>query len=346
MKLFFDIGHPAHVHYFKNLIQRVKKKGHSIIISSRDKEMAHYLLNQLNLDYYNRGRGAEGLMGKLIYTIKADIQLFRFAKHHNPDLFISFGSPYAAHVSSLLGKPHIVLDDTENASIGQFMYKPFSDVILTPDSFKKDFGKKQTRFSSYMELSYLHPNVFTPNESIFNYLNISRDQRYVLMRFVGWGAVHDIGHKGLTMDNKIKIVNEVSKYARVFISSEKELPKELKKYELKVPKHLIHHVIAYSSMFYGESATMASESAVMGVPAIYIDNEGRGYTDEQEKKYGLVFNFKETTQDQGRSIKKAVEIISNYDDVKWKIAREKLLKDKIDLTDFLEDFILGFRNKG
>ena len=344
MKLFFDIGHPAHVHYFKNLIQRVKNKDYSIVISSRDKEMAHYLLNQLDLDYYNRGRGAEGLVGKLIYTIKADIQLFRFAKHHNPDLFISFGSPYAAHVSSLLGKPHIVLDDTENASIGQFLYKPFSDVILTPDSFKKDFGKKQIRFSSYMELSYLHPNVFTPDESIFKFLNISRDQRYVLMRFVGWGAVHDIGHKGLTMDNKFKVVNEISKYAKVFISSEEELPIELQKYELKVPKHLIHHVIAYSSMFFGESATMASESAVLGVPAIYIDNEGRGYTDEQEKKYGLVSNFTESEQDQEKSIKKAIEIICSVDYERWKSARQRLLKEKIDLTSYLEDFITNYDN--
>lgn len=342
MKFFFDIGHPAHVHYFKNLIQRVKKKGHSVVISSRDKDMTHYLLNQLNLEYFNRGRGAEGLIGKIIYTIKADIQLFRFAKQYKPDLFISFGSPYAAHVSSLFRKPHIVLDDTENASIGQFMYKPFSDVILTPDSFKKDFGKKQIRFSSYMELSYLHPNVFTPSESIFDHLNIRKEQKYVLMRFVGWGALHDIGHKGLTNENKIKVVNAVSKYAKVFISSEVELPKELKKYELNVPKDLIHNVIAYSSMFYGESATMASESAVLGVPSIYIDNQGRGYTDEQEKKYGLVYNFKETQQDQEQSIKKAVEIISNDDDAKWKVARNKLLKEKIDLTNFLEDFILNY----
>ena len=345
MKFFFDIGHPAHVHYFKNLIQRLKAKGHSVIISSRDKEMAHYLLKQLNLDYYNRGRGAEGLMGKIIYTIKADIQLFRYAKYHNPDLFISFGSPYAAHVASLMGKPHIVLDDTENASIGQFLYRPFSDVILTPDSFEKDFGKKHVRFSSYMELSYLHPNVFTPDESIFNCLNISPGQQYVLMRFVGWGAVHDIGHKGLTLANKIKVVNEISKYARVFISSEKALPEELQKYELKIPKHLIHLVIAYSSMFYGESATMASESAVLGVPAIYIDNEGRGYTHEQEKKYGLVFNFTESREDQEMSINKAIEIISRYDNVKWKSAKETLLEDKIDLTSFMEDFILSSFHK-
>ncbi len=342
MKIFIDIGHPAHVHYFKNLIQRLRTKGHSVFISSRDKEMAHYLLKNLCLEYFNRGKGAEGLFGKIIYTFKTDVQLYKYAKKHSPDIFISFGSPYAAHVSSLLGKPHIVLDDTENASIGQFMYKPFSNVILTPDCFSKEFGNKQIRFPSYMELSYLHPNVFTPDESIFNHLNINSDERYIIMRFVGWGAVHDIGHSGLSIDNKMKAVSSFSKHARVFISSEAPLPPELEKYKLDIPKHLIHHALAFSSMFYGESATMASESAVLGVPAIYLDNEGRGYTDEQEHNYGLVYNYSESESDQLKSIDKGVEILKTTQNSDWFDKRAKLLNDKIDLTAFLEFFIENY----
>jgi predicted glycosyltransferase len=304
--------------------------------------MTHYLLRQLKLDYYNRGRGADGLFGKIIYTLKADAQLYKYAKQHNPDIFISFGSPYAAHVSSLLGKPHIVIDDTENASIGQFMYKPFSDVILTPDCFSKDFGSKQIRFPSYMELSYLHPAVFNPDESIFEFLQINKNDKYCVVRFVGWGAVHDFGHTGLALNNKIKTVQEFSKYGRVFISSEDELPNELKKFELNIPKHRIHDVIAFSTMFFGESATMASESAVLGVPAIYLDNEGRGYTDEQENKYGLVYNFTESELDQQKAIAKGVEILSSTERDDWSNKRANLLNDKIDLTSFFEYFIENY----
>ena len=54
--------------------------------------------------------------------------------------------------------------------------------------------------------------------------------------------------------------------------------------------------IASASLLYGESATMASEAAVLGVPAIYLDNTGRCYTREEEEKYGLVFNFTEGVQ--------------------------------------------------
>ena len=40
MKILIDIGHPAHVHLFKNLIGNLRKDGHEVIITARDKEIA------------------------------------------------------------------------------------------------------------------------------------------------------------------------------------------------------------------------------------------------------------------------------------------------------------------
>ena len=34
MRILFDIGHPAHVHYFKNLIELLKKNGNQILIQN------------------------------------------------------------------------------------------------------------------------------------------------------------------------------------------------------------------------------------------------------------------------------------------------------------------------
>jgi len=79
----------------------------------------------------------------------------------------------------------------------------------------------------------------------------------------------------------------------VFITSEKQLPEELEKFRLKLPPEDIHHLIYYATLLYGESSTMSSEAAVLGTYSIYIDDEGRGYTDEEELKYGLVFNSKQ-----------------------------------------------------
>jgi uncharacterized protein len=86
---------------------------------------------------------------------------------------------------------------------------------------------------------------------------------------------------------------------------------------------------------------MASESALLGTPAIYIDKVGRGYTNEQEEKYGLVYNFSSSEEDQQDSIKKGVAILS-ADKTAYRKKTDKLIADKINPTDFLIWFIENY----
>ena len=44
MRILFDLGHPAHVHYFKNLIKLLKKNGNQVLIVAREKDVTHSLL--------------------------------------------------------------------------------------------------------------------------------------------------------------------------------------------------------------------------------------------------------------------------------------------------------------
>jgi len=343
MKILIDIGHPAHVHYFKNFIKIMEKKGHKFLIISRNKEIEQYLLNKYKIQYFDRGIGAKSTIGKFGYMFKANFLIFLKALKFKPDLFLSFGSIYPAHVSFLLRKPHIAFDDTEH-STGQYnLYSLFTEVVLTPSCFTRDLGTKQIRFNGYMELCYLHNNYFKPDLSIIKLLGVKKNEKYVIMRFVSWNASHDVGHSGLSIEMKHKAVNELSKYAKVFITSEGELPEDLKKYQIKIPPEKMHDALAFASMLYGESATMASECACLGTPAIFHDNNGRGYTDEEGEKYGLVFNYSESTEDQNRSIKKAIELLSTPNlKQEFQKLRQKMLTDKIDVTAFMVWFIENY----
>ncbi len=114
------------------------------------------------------------------------------------------------------------------------------------------------------------------------------------------------------------------------------IAKELEKYKIEIPPELIHHAIYYASLLFGESATMASEAAVLGTPTIYIDNTGRGYSEEQENKYGLVFNFTVSEIDQEKAINKGIELLKNMIfKEEFQQRRKKMLKDKIDVTAFM-----------
>jgi uncharacterized protein len=335
MNIFIDIGHPAHVHYFKNALNIFINKGHSVFISARDKDVTHSLLNLMGIKYTSRGKGAVGIIDRFFYLLKADFNSIRWAKKFSADIFLSFGSPYATHAAFFLKKPHIVFDDTENAKYGQMLYKPFSSFICSPTTFSKNFGRKHYKFNGYMEFCYLHPRYFTPDKSIFGLLNLSPYDKFVILRFVKWAAIHDIGHQGLFFKTKIDAVREFSKYAAVYISCEDDLPSELKKYRITIPPDKIHHALFYSTLLYGESATMSSECALLGTPAIYLDNYGRGYTTEQELKYGSVFNFTESLSDQEKSIAKGIEILRSPNTLSWRNRRDNILNDKIDVTAFI-----------
>ncbi len=336
MKIFIDIGHPAHVHYFKNFIHIMNERGHSFFITARDKEMAHYLLEKENISYINRGKGKTTAIGKLFYMLQADLFLLKHAIKFKPDIFLGFASFYTAQVSFLLRKPSIVLDDTENGKFQQFCYRPFANSILSPSTFSKDFGKKHFKFNSYLELAYLHPHYFTPDFNQLSELGVTYGEKFTICRFVSWEANHDYGHSGLSIENKIKAVEEFAKYSKVFITSENELPEQLRPYQIKLSPEKIHHAISFASLLYGESATMASESAVLGTPSVYVDNNGRGYTDEQESEYGIVYNFDESEKGQEQSIVKGLEILKiNNSELIFNRIKKEILSDKINFTEFL-----------
>lgn len=51
MRILVDIGHPAHVHFFKNFSREIKRRGHKFIATARDKDVALHLLKECGIEY-------------------------------------------------------------------------------------------------------------------------------------------------------------------------------------------------------------------------------------------------------------------------------------------------------
>ena len=339
MKIFIDIGHPAHVHYFKNFIWIMEGKGHTFTIVARDKEVVFDLLDFYGFKYLNRGEGKKGLLGKLLYTFSADFFILKKALKLKPDLFLSAGSAYAAHVAWLLRKPHIALDDTDHNSFQQMMYVPFTKAILTPEVFQKDFGKKHVRFNGFLELGSLHPKRYkSAKENIRQLLNISQNERFVILRFVSWNATHDRGLRGLSLEDKYLLVKELSKHATVIISSEAGLPDDLKKYLFSVHPALMHDVLKEASLLVSESLTMAAEAAFLGTPAICISTAQAGTLDE-EVRLGLIELFRSSDGLVERAVNAIQEI--NLKET-FKLKSQNVVMEKTDLTALVVWFVENF----
>jgi len=177
-----------------------------------------------------------------------------------------------------------------------------------------------------------------PDPSIKNILGVQEGQKYAILRFVSWTAAHDVGHQGLELTAKRKIVSELSKYVKVFISSEGKIPDDLKSHQIKIPPEKMHDALAYSSLYIGEGATMASECAMLGIPAIYVNSLSAGTLEEQEK-YGLLSSFR----DSHCALERALELI-NLPGLReeWQRRRKKMLSEKIDVTAFIVWFIENY----
>jgi len=335
MRIVVDINHPAHVHYFKNFIWGMQKKGHEILITASEKEISYRLLDNYGFSYQKLGSYKTSLAKKILNIPVLDYRMLLSVRKFRPDLFLGFGSIRGAHVSRLLRTHCIALDDTEHAKWEHLLYVPYTDAILTPACFKKNLGKKQIRYDGYTELAYLHPNHFKPNPAIPHEIGIDSDDPYCILRFVSWNAGHDIGHKGI--ENKADLISNIEKYARVFISSEGSLSGPLKKYELKIAPEKMHDLLYYASLYLGESGTMATEASLLGTPSILINSLAKycGTHNQLMKDYQLQY-FYDNEKD---SIDLLPKLINNKIKKEWQKKRDIMLREKIDVTAFIVNFI-------
>jgi len=343
MNILIDIGHPAHVHLFKNLIWQMKKKGHKIIVTARDKECALNLLKHYKIKYVNRGTGSGGLVGKAFNLAKTDAFIYKIAKKFKPDVLIGVNNPYIAHVAWLLRKPSYIFNDTEHAKLSNIITYPFATKIITPTCFKKNLGKKQIRYNGYHELAYLHPKYFKPNPAVLKELGVKEGERYFVLRFVSWKASHDINQHGIDEKSKNELIGLLRKHGKVFISSEGKLPPKLEKFRLKIHPAKMHDVLSYATMYIGEGATMATESAILGTPAVYISSLAgeMGNFTELEKEYDLIYSCKTYN----KAIKKIKELLRNKKiKEEWRVKRQLLLQEKTDMTRWITGFVEEIMN--
>ena len=342
MRIYVDIGHPAYFHFMRNFMERMKQKNHSFLVTCRDMDVTLDLLAFYNISFIPRGKGAHTSPGRWAYALYFFVKHFWDIRKFNPDICVGIGSPYLVMMAYLLQRPGIVFEDTEIAKKILWIYKHFATVILTPSCFQSGLGEKQLFLSSYKELAYLHKDIFSPDPAIFQLLQLPPGAKYMLFRFVSHQVNHDRPADGLTDAMKHTLIEKLSPYAHIFVSTERGIKSPFPQYELRVPPEQMHHVIAYAAAVIGESATMAAEAAVLGVPAIFFDNAGRGYTTELGQKYQLVTSYGISDESVDHAINKAIAIIHQQNDLTFRENYFQLYRDTINITDFLVWFVENY----
>lgn len=298
-------------------------------------------MDTYKINYKVIGPHYKSMLKKAYGLIETDYRLLKIARNFKPDILVGRGSVYLAHLSILINKPYIAYVDTENANLAAWLTFPFADVIITPSSFKKKMNpKKHIKINSYKEIAYLHPNYFKPNPEVLNELNLCKNDKFIFLRFVAWGASHDLGHSGISNALKKEYLLNLEKYGRVFISSESELTTEYIKYRINIPSEKFHSLLSYAQLYIGEGGSTATEAAILGTPSIHISTTAKfcGVFDDLSK-YNLIYTF----DDDHKALEKAIEILNEpKSKEKWIQRKDAMLREKKDVTKFITELIEGY----
>lgn len=289
MRILVDILHPKHVHFFRPLIRRWQQRGDTVQILTRDKDITHQLLEHFGLPFVCLSRQREQWR-MAIELLQRWRKLVRWLRQFRPDITMAVGAVTMALPCKLLGVPHLAFTDTETATLGNCLGLPLASRILTPTWFTEDFGPRHVRYRGFHEWSYLHPTEFQPDPDLVRAEGIDPDEPYALVRFVRWGAAHDRGEAGLTSTDAVTLVQELSRRMRVYLTSEVPPPPALQPFVARVRVDRMHHVLAFARLLAGESPSMGTEAALLGVPAVVASTwAGRcGNMQILERQFGLM----------------------------------------------------------
>lgn len=337
MRILIDICHPAHVHFFLHPMRILESRGHRVLITSRDKEMTCALLDRLGIEHEVLSTASRGgLAGLGAELIRRNMALYRLTRRYQPDVMAAIGGIFIAQVGCLNRVPSVVFYDTENAKLQNVLTYHFASQVVVPRCYASWVPKRHRRYAGYHELSYLHPSVFTPQRAIAIANGVASEGDTFFLRLVAWQANHDLGETGWSEDLLRQLVDWLEARGNVLISAEGELPADLDSRRYSGRPEDVHHVLAYSRLFVGESATMASECAVLGTPAVYVAQTGRGYTTEQEQRYGLVKNIHSLSWP---ILEQTLSEMLARSSRHWQEAQGRLLEDTIEVAPFVADCI-------
>jgi predicted glycosyltransferase len=340
-RVLFCINTPAQAYTWRYIMEALRARGHETSILARDYGSTPELLTSFGFSFTTFkpfGRKFLRLMDIAVH-LKNN---FSASRGFKPSILVGFGADVAM-VAYMMRKPSIIFLDNDPTRVQNEVTTWFADAIVTPDCFRMDLGKKHIRVKAYKEMAYLHPTYFKPDPSIITDLGLAPGERFAILRFNVFDAVHDIGRFGFTTADKYELVQELGKYVRVFISPEGGLPPGLERYQLPVDYNRIHHILYYADLLVTDTQTMATEAAILGSPVVRCNNfvgpGDAGNFIELENKYDLIYSFRSTQQ----AKEKAIQLIQQpgLKEI-WNKKRDRLLGDKIDLTRFMSDFIEGF----
>ena len=365
MRIGLFLGHPAHFHMLKNTAKALMDNGNEVEFVIKKKDILENLLKNAGYTYTMiREDRSNGLLGLIQSVLGMEKSMCSFILKNKIDTLVGSTLSFASRV--IMHTNTIVMGEDDSDVVPKYakMVYPFASAILTPIVCNNGkWNNKSTKYPSYHELAYLHPNHFSADKNVVEDYDIDTNKPYFILRFASLNAHHDDGIRGINTEIAQCLIDILLPHGQIYITSERELEPQFEPYRIRINPLDMHHVMAFASLYIGDSQTMAAEAGVLGTPFVrFNDFVGRiGYLRELEDVYQLGYGIHATRLTEESAIRRndgslqpsGVEAL--YDAVNTLVAmpaeerralyaerRKKMLCEKIDTSKFLTWFIENY----
>ena len=291
MNILFDINHPVDVNFFKNAIRKLVNGGHNIIITYRPRGKLQSIVN-FELGKFSPkkiGKHYTAFIMKIIGQLKRDFVFLSFQRRNMVDLSVCFG-PTNVIASWLNRIPYLAFEDDFEYKIPFYHANIFATRHIMP-SYINVKKKNIYHYKGLKEIAYLHPIYFTPQSNELQKYGL-KPNKYVFIRKI---ANVSLNYK--KEDNlNLFVIQKIKKLGLEILLSleDKKMKNYFKDYciILEEPVNDVYSLMKYALFTISSGDSVARESCVLGVHAIYVG--GREMLVNKEL-IDMGFMFKEDT---------------------------------------------------
>ena len=249
---------------------------------------------------------------------------------------VGFGGVAISHVGAITRKRSVSFYDSEVGTLQMKLTLPFISEWHVAHSYSGPTPEGRThRFAGIKELSYLHPKHFKPDRAKAVAAGFDPEQDNFFVRLVGWGAAHDLGKTGLSGHDLERLIPYLETRGRVHLSVEGDVPTDFRHLRVEGDPLRAHHLMAFSRLYIGESASMAAEAAVLGTPGFFVAGFELGYVKELEAA-GLL--EQQTKLD---SLFPAIDAVLQLDPGVFTERRDAFVAQRVDVAEYVISVITG-----
>ena len=281
MRIWYDACTGKHIRYGSVISQRLRKKGHKIIFTTRKHPDTIPLAQLLGEKPVVVGEyKPSNLADRLEESSRRVLEFSKMFRNDPPDIAIAHQSVELCRTAFGLGIPIILTADTPHAIAVNRLTIPFASTIVAskalPSKFFKEQGaKKVVYFDGVDEVAWIKDYKPKPEFHLKKPLII----------------VRQIESKAVYAENKIdyskKIIKELESLGNV------QFIQRYKKKENSSREGFIDsaNLVSYAELVISAGGTLAREAALRGIPSLVISEIGKTYVNKYLAKRGFPIFF-------------------------------------------------------